>query len=299
MIQLLAQVFAADDTRLTNRDLADLLWLLAARASDPRYLDGGEQEDPEVALPAHAGPSVSEAGADAESQNHEDPETSTPFYAAQGWSAETGLAASAIGLAHRGALPEPLAVARALRPFKRVREAGAPVIDLEATVDATAEARHFVVVSRPERRRRLDVALVVDDAPTVMLWHGMVREFQRTLEQVGAFRSVSRWYLGDDDGPCLRDSSGQRHAPQRLIDPSGRRLVLLVTDAVGQQWYSADRWTLVAQWSRAMPTAIVQTLPERYWRDSCLGDEQVAVRAPAPAVPNCMLSGRARKFCWG
>jgi WD40 repeat protein len=173
------------------------------------------------------------------------------------------------------------------------------MVDVEATVEATADARRLVVITSPGRERGLDVALVVDSSLVMSVFHGELAEFEALLRRAGAFRSVTRWTLvpnqphhqagqAADPGPdvMIRDSAGVEHHTDRLLDPSGRRLVLLATDAVADHWYRDGVWQAIRRWAQVMPMAVIDVLPEQYRAQTALGMSAAVVRSRRPAGPN-------------
>jgi len=175
---------------------------------------------------------------------------------------------------------------RALRRFRRLRRpTGAETLDLDATVEATADASRpsragLVLRTRRTTRPALDVVLVVDTAPTMIVWRDLAAELGRRLGQLGAFRGVASLEMTTtpDGHTVLVDPAGRTHPPERLVDPSGGRLVLLLTDAVDPAWYQEDRWAAVDRWARAMPTVLLQTLPADYWRLTGVGELAAVAR---------------------
>ncbi|MFE6826601.1 SAV_2336 N-terminal domain-related protein [Streptomyces sp. NPDC057690] len=181
------------------------------------------------------------------------------------------------------------ALPRALRRFRRVRTRGHRLsIDIEATADATAEARgRLVLVHTQEAEHALDVVLVADDGPGMRIWDDTLDAFARLLTQSGAFRTVTRCRLAHTPtGPRLRDGRGMLHPPRYIVDPSGHRVVLVATDATAEAWYHPPVWAALATWCRAMPTAILHMLPDRYWGRTAIGDPYLAARARRPGGPN-------------
>jgi Tubulin like len=185
------------------------------------------------------------------------------------------------------ALSDPLGLARALRPLRRQMVSGSLVIDEEATADLIAEQRLWVPAMVPARERAIDLALVVDTSESMALWDSMVREFRLMCERLGAFRDVRLWHLttgagGSHPGPALRGSSpgSAERDPRELIDPAGRRLVLVVTDGVHPSWspHGALR-PLLARWAAAGPLAIVRPFPQRLWSRSMLRPVPAEFRA--------------------
>jgi tetratricopeptide (TPR) repeat protein len=196
-----------------------------------------------------------------------------------------------------------LSTARALSQFKRIQRPGPPMVDVEATVEATADARRLVVVTTPGHERGLDVALVVDSSLVMRIYDRELAEFEALLRRAGGFRAVTRWTLVPDsvshrtpvgEAPDLgfevmiRDNAGVEHHPDRLLDPTGRRLVLLATDAVADHWYRPGVWQTIERWARVMPTAVLDMLPEQYRAQTALGMSAAVMRSRRPAGPNAV-----------
>ena len=298
-------------SELTAEEILDVLWLsamhvatmdaasdvgrdieVAGRAADP----GGRERAQPVRAGAEAGPppvAVAEQVSDR-----------LPLRLDGGDSGESGasaerVAASEVGFGSPRPIRDALAVPRALRRFRQVRVPSRRLaVDVDATVTATAEAGGVllpVFAPRPSERA-LDLALVVDGAPAMCIWDDTFDEFELLLAQTGAFRSVSRWRLTVRDGyVTIEDPSGTPHPTGRLVDPSGRRVVLVATDASAEFWYSAGVWDAVASWCDAMPTALIQVLPQHYWPGTALGEPYVTARSRRPAAPS---SEYERRLAW-
>src|SRR6266545_329964 len=59
----------------------------------------------------------------------------------------------------------------------------------------SACSRMITPVFTPAAERWFDVALVVEDAPSMVVWQQTIRELTMLLERQGAFRDVRRWRL--------------------------------------------------------------------------------------------------------
>ncbi|GAB1512559.1 SAV_2336 N-terminal domain-related protein [Actinophytocola sp. KF-1] len=280
MIDRLAQSITTALPELRGEQIADALWLAAkySTATESSLVDSdttgaevsraGSEEDE---TPAD-NPAVTSSGADLALTDEERPSTNPQ-----------AILVTEVGLRVPVATgPMPITVV-ALSQFRRVRRPGPPVVDVDATVEATADVGRLVVVSRPSEERGLDVAIVVDRTPVAMVWADAIDEFAATLRRTGAFRSVSRWWL---DELVLRDSAGTVHGTDIIIDPAGRRLVLLLTDATAARWYEEQAWHVLNRWAKAMPTALVHLLPRSYWGYTATGEPTATVRSGRPAVPN-------------
>ena len=166
-------------------------------------------------------------------------------------------------------------------------------MDIDATVEATADAGgNLVPVFTRPPERSLDMALVVDGAPAMRIWDDTFDEFARLMAQTGAFRSVERWRLVMDGEVYLADTSGRIQPTGRLIDPSGRRVVFVATNASADAWYTAGPWKTLASWCAAMPTVLIHVLPRQYWAGTALGEPYITARASRPAAPNGEYASR-------
>jgi hypothetical protein len=180
------------------------------------------------------------------------------------------------------ALPGGLALGRALRPLmRRVPSHTRFVLDEEATTQRMADERQWRPVLRPALSRWLEVALVIDEWPSKVIWRQTIAELQRLLERQGAFRNLRTWGFTTDPpkgrvrlraGTGLEASQNWARSPRELIDLRGQRLILMVSDCVSLGWFSGEVARMLATWGQHGLAAIVQRLPERLWRHSALGN---------------------------
>ncbi|MFJ6950836.1 SAV_2336 N-terminal domain-related protein, partial [Micromonospora aurantiaca (nom. illeg.)] len=292
MIDRLAHVLAEAFPDHDGEHLADALWLVATRGSTaptpgPAVTSGREHADA-------ATPTATRAAQATTDVTSPQPVADLSLPGGRpGATTETGRAIE-VGLRIPIATPS-MTTVTALSLFRRVRRPGRPVLDIDATVDATADAKRLVIVTRSERERGLDVAVVVDRTPGAMVWAETITELEGTLRRTGAFRSVTRWSLDQSMGaaaparPRVRDSAGAVHHADHLVDPAGRRLVLLLTDGTADAWRGGPLWQVLRRWAQAMPTALVHLLPEPYWAYTAIGQPTAAVRSPRPASPNSSM----------
>lgn len=197
------------------------------------------------------------------------------------------------------ALRQPLALARALRPLMRkVPSQIKTVLDEEETVTQIAEKRVWTPVLKPAPERWLDVALVVEETRSTVIWREIIAEWKRLIELQGAFRYVRTWSLkADEDGEIKlftkRNLSGNKQgyrSEKELLEPTGRRLVLLVSDCISPLWRQGKIHEFLKRLSNAQPLAIVQLLPERLWVRTALGAGfLVQLSALLPGVANHQL----------
>ena len=188
-------------------------------------------------------------------------------------------------------LRDPLQLTRALRPLRSQKAVGDGVqVDEGATADLIAEQRLWLPVFAPAEEPGFDLALVIDSSDSMALWNGLIREFQSLCEHLGAFRDIRAWHLvtgrdGSPPKPALRGAAptSTLRDPRELLDPSGRRLILVITDGVHPWWQpSGPLRSILAQWNTASPVAIVQPFPQRLWDRSAIRPALAEFRSNGP-----------------
>ena len=202
------------------------------------------------------------------------------------------------------ALPGSRAIARSLRPLRRLIASRIDrVIDEEASAIQIAELDIWFPTLRPARARWLEIALVIDESPSMSIWRETLRELRSILAQLGAFRDVRIWWLdtSNPQHPRLRarpngvGSAGR--APGELLSPDGNRLVLIASDCVSTAWDGAEVARLATQWGSRQPVAILQLLPQELWSRTALDDargvQYVLAGSSQPGAANVRLDWRA------
>lgn len=201
--------------------------------------------------------------------------------------------ASPVSVVAGSALPSPLLISRGIRALRRRRDSShEAILDEQETVEATAQSERLTLVLRPLQERWFDLALVIEDSPSMVIWRKTLDEFQRLLERNGAFRDVRRWRLqatnGETPGLRLLSDSGRETGPRALADPSGRRLILVATQGVTTLWSQRPVAEAMLQWGTQMPVAVLQMLPPRFWLNTKLGEPDCAIQPAVPGMPNAI-----------
>ena len=207
----------------------------------------------------------------------------------------------AVGIAPTPALSGARAIVRALRPLHRKtlsRRTGNVVLDEEATAERAARDGLWLPQTKQATERWLDLTLVVDAGPSMALWRSSLRAFETVLEQLGTFRTIQRCLLDVRPGadsrpkPILRGGtpSAPVHGRTALVDPGGRRLVLVVTDGISPYWGDPAFTSVLARWGRSMSTAVVHMLPQRLWRQGGLDPHRARVSSRPRLNPNSRWS---------
>ena len=63
---------------------------------------------------------------------------------------------------------------------------------------------------------------------------------------------------------------GRRCKPAEMIDPAGRRLILIISDCMAAPWYTGQVSQLLTMWADHSVVTIIQILPEWLWARSAL-----------------------------
>ncbi|MEU7695249.1 SAV_2336 N-terminal domain-related protein [Microbispora hainanensis] len=276
-IDRLSDVLSRTGLDMSAQELSDVLWLAAHLSPESGSVDvsGRTAAHPSLEAPADPHSATSWTAETA-------PETATTEFA-------LGLELPAddpSGDVHRIQVPDApmvrhsLPIQRALRPLKRtVPSRVRNVMNEAATAAEIARTGRWIPVMRGAPERWLDLALVVDTGPTMRPWHPMVGELRAVLGQVGAFRDIHVSYLVGDRIALGPDASPG--SPAALVDPTGRRVVLVLTDCSGRHWWEGTAQPVVQMWARRNATAVLQPLPERLWR-----------RTAVPVIPGLAAQGK-------
>lgn len=290
MIEELLTALVESGADAGPEELADILWLATHISTEGRQAPTTASEPPPDNAQLSA-PPVTPDQADSRSQASERLYSATPKQHASA-ADSNALSGEAVLVRRAMALDNPLGVMRALRPLGRRTVPGVTRMELdeELSVDNSAEQGIVVPVLKPQRGRWLDLALVIDTHHSMLLWHDLVSELCRTIAQTGIFRDVRVWFLsGTEAGgtpTVARAAGGDSRRPQEVADPSGHRLVLVVTDMVAQGWSGANLEAVLRQWAAHNPLALLNVLPRRLWSRGAVPPSGLLVRAARPAAPN-------------
>ncbi|MGW7421070.1 SAV_2336 N-terminal domain-related protein [Streptomyces sp. NPDC054813] len=180
-----------------------------------------------------------------------------------------------VGVPAAPALPAPLELQRALRPLQAYRSAAPPLrteLDETRTAEYSARAGGLILpVYRAVTRGDARLQLVLEASPSMRVWDRMFSELVQIFGQLGAFRDIqiSHLHTGPDGEPAVGRSADVRTAPlhtaDRLSDPTGRRITVLISDCAGPLWHSGRAHRLLHHLSRQAPVAVLQPLPQRMW----------------------------------
>ncbi|GJH14326.1 hypothetical protein CBA19CS11_35830 [Caballeronia novacaledonica] len=187
------------------------------------------------------------------------------------------------------ALPNALALGRALRPFmRRMPSPIRSVLDETASAERIAELRLPIPVFRPMPERIFDVALVVEMSGGMTVWHRTVVEFEHLLLRHGAFRDVRRWQISwqkENATAQLHDAAREKREWRAVSQTPGNRLVLVATDGASEAWRNGAWADILHDWSMKS-VAIVQLLGERLTERTPMGYPNARLMPSVPSAPN-------------
>ena len=273
------------------RSIEEILWLslLIPDVTTITSLDTETSSTPDVTPPAPTTQSTVNApeGSARRPDRARKPATEESVYLNRSTDGE-GIPASKVRVPSPAALPNSLELMRALRPFRRrVPSRQLHELDEEETVNLTVENGILTPAYAPAKERWLDVTIVIEEKPSMAIWQQAMREFQRVLERLSAFREVRVLRLEmTGETPHLLTPTGQPQPLNILADPYGRRLVFVVTDGVSAAWQNGQMAKALSTWGRTVPVVIVQMLSERMWHLTPLGKPEVSVSAALPGAAN-------------
>ncbi|MCP3897417.1 SAV_2336 N-terminal domain-related protein, partial [Moraxella sp.] len=295
MITLLIDTLRTNDIEPTAEELADALWfamqikpfvapVIAPISDEKKALSSSA---PDTSLQTEYPPSSK----DASETQRKIPE-SYPLYSRT--ARQTGsqkIGSLPIKTPAATVLPGALSLEKALRPImRRVASRTHYILDEAATVQRIAEQDIWVPMLQGASERWFDVALIIDHSASMVIWQPIIAEWRSLLERHVAFRNVRTWGMKNEAGQ-IQLYAGSRPCHRReLIDPLGRRLILIVSDCVAPPWNTVAMTQLLEMWGERNPVAIVQMLPQRLWASSALGKAtRVKLQATTPGLVNAQL----------
>jgi formylglycine-generating enzyme required for sulfatase activity len=293
-LEQLIAILSSKDFDLTGREIADILWLNLQRQQI-------EQQQNNV-TPSPTPPTPPTPTTPSTPSTPPTPSKAEIYPQPQSTDSPTPYKTKALPLRVPDApsLREPLSLAQALKPLMRRVESGKKtVLDEITTSERTAAEGICIPVLKSEPEPWLDLALVIDESKSMLLWRHTIGELKRLLEHYGAFRDVRTWGLilvSEQKGqqsirirPGIGETANEQRfgSPSELIDPSGRRLVLVVSDCVAAMWRDGTVTPALKIWAKSQPLAIVQMLPDWLWLRTGLGaGASVRLGSLSPGVAN-------------
>lgn len=196
------------------------------------------------------------------------------------------------------ALPAKLALLRALRPLlRRVPSRVRRKLAERETAESIASTGNWEPCLVPETERWLRADLIVDRGDSMALWLQTARELAQLLQRYGAFSAVRVFSLQTQGALQLFSGLGPlgEREPRSLAlhDPTGRSVVLVLSDCISPAWHDGSAARCVERWGQRAPVALIQVLPATLWPRTALGRAApVWLQASAPVMPTDKLTVR-------
>ncbi|MGN9836644.1 FxSxx-COOH system tetratricopeptide repeat protein [Nonomuraea sp. H19] len=169
-----------------------------------------------------------------------------------------------------------------------------PVLNEEATAEQAAHDGLFLPVVDEARERLLDLDIVLDDGRFAMIHREQMLGLVAALAHTGAFRRQRVHLLNTDieAGEELQlralHPASPPYTATRLARPekTRRRLIIVVTDGVGNAWHNKAAHRLLAHWGRGSTVCMVHLLPAWLWRHTGTRAARTTLHSPSQASPN-------------
>ncbi|NET14640.1 MAG: HEAT repeat domain-containing protein [Okeania sp. SIO1H6] len=192
--------------------------------------------------------------------------------AAEVYLPKTSTTGTTIKIPAAPALRNTLALARAIRPLMRkISSSTEKILDEPTTVRRIVDEKIWLPILKPAPQKWLELALVIEESNSTIIWKQTIQELQEFLAYHGAFRDVRVWRLEMNGTkaqlfPNISKNKQQRpRNPKEIIHPRGQRLVLLVSDCVSISWRNGSIYPLLSLWGDRGLLTILQLFPERLW----------------------------------
>jgi len=196
----------------------------------------------------------------------------------------TGMKPTPFKAAAGQALPGKLAISRSLRPLmKKVPSRKSMAFDEQTTIHNIAESDTWIPIFKPKRSPWLDIVLILDESPSMLIWYETISELKELLEHQGAFRNVQLWgFISDEkekvhlhEGLCFDCKQQKLRHPKELIDPTNRRLILIISDCISKAWHDGTISKFLKIWNENSRVSILQMLPHYLWEQTHLKNAEI------------------------
>ncbi|GGT32969.1 hypothetical protein GCM10014713_28090 [Streptomyces purpureus] len=274
----LVEALSTAGVRLDSREIADALWLSRWTAPDaepaPPGAPDARRKDPAKVPAGHPAAEADQAPPTAATDRDTPPETEPRGSTAPVPAPDPGRRTRAPAASTLPSLPPLQRALRALRSYRPSGPTTDIALDVDATVELAASTDLVVPVVRRVRGRTADLQILMDGAPSMAVWEGLLQELRRTCEQLGAFRDVGVQYvhpLREGIGVTAHSGPGQVLRPaQELSDASGQRVHVVLSDCTGPLWRDGTFQKQLRRWAGSAPLAVLQPLPHRMWQRTAL-----------------------------
>ena len=251
------------ELELTGKDIADILWLnlklqefgfesKKGEVTEDNPTDSSNDETDEPKKPSSKNIQVDISDSVKEHKEPRKPKISDlPPPKAQIYSSPTSyLQQDSLGIISKSSLSikipdppslrDPLDLIKSLRLLmQRVPSGRKEKLAEEATVKRIVDEQIWLPVLEDELEPWLDLALVIDESQSMLIWSHYLEDLKRLFKQYGIFRELTIWGIKLEQTEnknqktqfIARNGSNSRNAdPYELLDTTRRRLILIASD---------------------------------------------------------------------
>ncbi|MBL8151304.1 MAG: hypothetical protein JNN15_15380, partial [Blastocatellia bacterium] len=194
-------------------------------------------------------------------------------------------------------LPHKQEIRRAFSILRKAFVAGfSQEVDEERTTKRISDELIWEPIMQLSKERNLNLALVVDQSISMIVWQDTAKEFHKLLATLGAFRKITPWKIETEkEEPIL--SLGLSYSKKRrarkiseLLTTSEKQIVIILTDSISAAWHNGNMAKVVDVWSKTNQVAIINFLPEFLWSRTGLNRaKKVLLSAPYQIALNANL----------
>lgn len=171
-------------------------------------------------------------------------------------------------------------------------------VDIDASIARYAEQlaaglAWWQPIYKPLRRRWQELVLITDNSPMNRVLADKLDALNGAFKALGAFDFIRQLRLDSCNQQARLtqpEADGLREVKSSMLLDRGHKLVVVISDCVGRAWYSGSVSRILSPLAGQHPVAILQTLPQRMWADTALGQGQrMYLRAPRQGCANTEL----------
>ncbi|MGW1913206.1 SAV_2336 N-terminal domain-related protein [Streptomyces sp. NPDC002076] len=161
---------------------------------------------------------------------------------------------------------------------------------LDPTQQASAPALPNVPGANPHppvRPPAWDLVLIIDTGASMAAWYESINAFVESSYKLGHFADVpvvSLHSQGFDPTRAIFDPVEVGRAG--IGDRGRKKIILVITDAVGPAWERQPLKRQLASWARTHPLAVLHVQPHPHWDRSALSTRALNLRSTELGGPN-------------
>ena len=178
-------------------------------------------------------------------------------------------------------------------PVPAVPAAASALRALE-TLDPTAQANTPTLPNLPgaspyprARPPAWDLVLIIDTGASMAAWYDSIKAFVESAYKLAHFAHIPVISLHSQGFDPLRPVFDATEVGRAGIgDETRKKIILVITDAVGPAWEGEPLKSRLAGWAAVHPLAVLHVAPHPHWSRSALATRPLNLRSPELGGPN-------------